>query len=64
MILEKLKWESFKKRLTDNRLALLNKGLKGEARIPTADLVPKIRHCKNQHFMAFQIPSASVVLSI
>ena len=59
-ILEKLKWESFKKRRKDNRLILLYKGLKGKARIPTGDLVPKIRHCKNQHFMAFQITTASV----
>ena len=59
-ILENLKWESFKKRRTDNRLVLLYKGLKGKARIPTDDLVPKIIHCKNPHLITFQIPSASV----
>ena len=32
-ILEQLKWESLKKRRTDNRLILLYKGLKGKARI-------------------------------
>ena len=37
-ILEQLKWESLKKRRTDNRLILLYKGLKGKARIPTDDL--------------------------
>ena len=59
-ILEKLKWESLKKRRKDNRLILLYKGLKGKARIPTDDLVPKTRRCRNQHSMAFQIPSASI----
>ena len=44
----------------DNRLILLYKGLKGKARIPTCDLIPKTRRCRNQHFMAFQIPSASI----
>ena len=36
------------------------KGLKGKARIPTGDLIPKTRRCINQHYMALQIPSASV----
>ena len=58
-ILEQLKWESFKKRRTDNQLILLYKGLKGKARIPTNDLIPKNRRCRNQHSMALQIPSAS-----
>ena len=49
-----LKWESLKKRRKDNRLILLYKGLKGKARIPTDDLIPR-----NQHSLAFQIPSAS-----
>ena len=42
-ILEQLKWESLKKRRTGNRLILLYKGLKGKARIPTDDLIPKTR---------------------
>ena len=37
----------------------LQKGLKGKARIPTDDLIPKNRRCRNQHSLAFQIPSAS-----
>ena len=37
-----LKWESLKKRRKDNRLILLYKGLKGKARIPTDDLIPKV----------------------
>ena len=49
-ILEQLKWESLKKRRTDNRLILLYKGLKGNARIPTDDLI---------HSKALQLPSAS-----
>ena len=40
-ILGQLKWESLKKRGKDNRLILLYKGLKGKARIPTDDLIPK-----------------------
>ena len=57
-ILEQLKWESLKKRRTDNRLILLYKGLKGKARIPTDD--PKTRRCRNSHSKAFQLPSASI----
>ena len=53
-ILGQLKWESLKKRRKNNRLILLYKGLKGKARIPTDDLIPK-----TQHSLAFQIPSAS-----
>ena len=58
-ILGQLKWESLKKRRKDNRLILLYKCLKGKARIPTDDLIPKTRRCRNQHSLAFQIPSAS-----
>ena len=58
-ILEELKWEPFQKRRKDNRIILLYKGLKDKAKIPTADIIPKYRSCRNQHSMAFQIPSAS-----
>ena len=58
-ILEELKWETLQKRRKDNRLILLYKGLKGKARIPIDDLIPKNRRCRNQHSMVFQIPSAS-----
>ena len=54
-----LKRESLKKRRKDNRLILLYKGLKGKARIPTDDLIPKARRGRNQHSLAFQIPSVS-----
>ena len=37
-------------------LVLLYKGLKGKASVPTDDLIPKTRRCKNQHSMAFQTP--------
>ena len=50
-ILKELKWETLKKRRKDNRLILLYKGLKGKARIPTDDLIPKNRRCRNQHSM-------------
>ena len=59
-ILEQLKWESLKRRRTDNRLILLYKGLKGKARIPTYDLIPKTRRCRNSHYKAFQLPYASI----
>ena len=62
-ILGQLKWESLKKRRKDNRLILLYKGLKGKARIPTDDLIPKTRRGRNQHSLAFQIPSASKDIS-
>ena len=58
-ILGQLKWESLKKRRKDSRLILLYEGLKGKARTPTDDLIPKNRRCRNQHSLAFQIPSAS-----
>ena len=58
-ILEDLKWETLQKRRKDNRLILLYKGLKGKARIPTDDLIPKNRHCRNQHSLVFQIPTAN-----
>ena len=58
-ILGQLKWESLKKRRQDNRIILLYKGLKGKARIPTDALIPKTRCGRNQHSLAFQIPSAS-----
>ena len=59
-ILEQLKWECLKKRRTDNRLILLYKRLKGKARIPTDDLIPTTRHCRNSHSKEFQLPSASI----
>ena len=58
-ILGQLKWESLKKRRKDNRLILLYKGLKGKASVPTDDLIPKTRRCRNQHTMAFQTPIAN-----
>ena len=58
-ILGQLKWESLNKRRKDSTLILLYKGLKGKARIPTDDLIPNNRRCRNQHALAFQIPSAS-----
>ena len=42
-----------------NRLILLYKGLKGRDRIPTDDLIPKTRRCRNSHSKAL-LPSASI----
>ena len=58
-ILEHLKWESLKKRRRDSRLILLYKGLKGKAGIPTYDLIPLVRRCRNDHSMAYQVPIAN-----
>ena len=69
-ILEQLKWESLKKRRKDNRLILLYKGLKGKARIPTGDLIPKTRCChfnypllvlKHINVVSFLRPSGTVI---
>ena len=38
---------------------LLYKGLKGKASVPTDNLIPKTRRCRNQHSMAFQTPIAN-----
>ena len=54
-----MKWESLKKRRKGSRLILLYKGLKGKARIPTDNLIPKNRRCRNQYSLSFQIPLAS-----
>ena len=59
-ILEQLKRKKPKKRRKDNRLKLLYKGLKGKAKIPTGDVIPKTRRRNNQHSMAFQMRSVSV----
>ena len=60
-ILEHLKWESLKikKQRRDGRLILLYKGLKGKASIPTDDLIPLVRHGRNDHYMAYQVPIAN-----
>ena len=60
-ILGQLKRESLKKKRKDIRLLLLYKGLKGKASVPTDDLIPKIRRCRNQHAysIAFQTPIAN-----
>ena len=60
-ILKKLKWELLQKRRNDKKIILLYKGLKGRAKIPKYHeyLIPKNRCCRNQHSLAFQIPSAS-----
>ena len=61
-ILELLKWESLKKRRRDSRIILLYKGMKGKASIPTDDLIPMVRRCRNDHFMAYQVPIANTYI--
>ena len=58
-ILEHLKWESLKKRRRDSRLILLYKGLKGKASIPTYDLFPLVKRCRNDTSMTYQVPIAN-----
>ena len=58
-ILEHLKWESPKKQRRDSRIILLYKGLKGKASIPTDDFIPLLRHCRNDHSKAYQVPIAN-----
>ena len=58
-ILEHLKWESLKKPRRDSRLILLFKDMKGKASIPTDDLIPPVRRCRNHHSSAFQVPIAN-----
>ena len=55
--LEKLRWESLKKRRTYSRINLMYKGLKGVASIPTDVLLP-IRCSRNHHTLTFQTPAA------
>ena len=55
-ILEKLKWDSLKKRRRDSRRILLYKGIKDATSIPTDDLIPTIRHSRNHHLLTFQTP--------
>ena len=38
---------------------MLYNGLKGAASMPMNDLVPTIRHVRNHHSLAFQIPFAN-----
>ena len=57
-ILEHLKWKSLKKWRRDSRLVLLYKGLKDKASKPTDDLLPLVRHCRNDQSMAYQVPIA------
>ena len=57
-LLEKLRWESLKKRRRHSRLILLHKGLKGAASNPTDDHIPTIRCSRNHHSLTFQTPAA------
>ena len=58
-ILEHLKWESLMKQRKDSRLILL--GLKGKVSIPTDDLIPLVRRCRNDHSMAYQVPLLTLI---
>ena len=58
-ILEHLKWESLKQRRRDSRLILLYKVLKGKSNIPTDDLLPLVRRCRNDHSMAYHVSIAN-----
>ena len=56
------RWWEFKIRIpqeTEERreahIVIQYKGLKGKASIPTDDLIPLVRRCRNHHSMAYQI---------
>ena len=38
---------------------MVYKGLKGKASIPTYDLIPLVRRCRNDHSMAYRVPIAN-----
>ena len=38
---------------------IIIQGLKGKASIPTDDLIPLVRRCRNDHSMAYQVPIAN-----
>ena len=57
-ILEKLKWESIKKRRRNRKLILFYKCLKGAAIIPTDNLNHPFRHIRNHLSLTFQTPAA------
>ena len=41
-------------------IILFYKGLKGKASIPTEDLIPMVRRCRNHHSSALQVPIANI----
>ena len=47
------KGDSLKKLRRDSRLMLLYKGVKSEAYVPTDDLIPLVRRCRNHHSLAY-----------
>ena len=60
-ILAELKWETLQKRRKDNRLILLYKCLKGKARIPTDDLIPKVQMPINiASFLRHDLPDSLI----
>ena len=55
-ILGQLKWEPLENRKKDKRLILLHKCLKGKARIPTDDLIPKVGAAEISTLWPFRHP--------
>ena len=47
-------------RIIDLRYIAIQRSESGKARIPTDDLIPNTRRCRNNHSKAFQLPSASI----
>ena len=54
-ILEKVKWESLKKKGRQQTDSFVQRS-KGAASIPTDDLIPPIRHSRNHHSLTFRTP--------
>ena len=57
-IMETLQWKPLKERRRKNRLILFYKGLNGQAKIPTTDVLPNNRKNRNRHNQQFYIPCA------
>ena len=59
-ILEQSKWESPHEEGDGSLTHIVIQGLKGKARIPTDNRITRTTPVRNQHSMAFHIPSASL----
>ena len=57
-IMETLQWKPLKERRRENRLILFYKGLNGQTKIPTTDVLQNNRKNRNRHNQQFYIPCA------
>ena len=57
-MMEALQWKPLKERRRENRLILFYKGLNGQTKIPTTDVLQNNRKNRNRHNQQFYIPYA------